>query len=138
MRIYFDENFSPALVEGLRRIQEGRRRDDIEVCSVKEEFGRGARDEDWIPGIASRHGVVITQDTNIHRTKAQWELCRRNKIGVFFVKPPKKGWGYWDIVQLTFRWWPQICVLSREGKRPFSFLIEQTGSRIKPLDAGTF
>lgn len=46
MRIYFDENFSPALVEGLRRIQEGRRRDDIEVCSVKEEFGRGAQDED--------------------------------------------------------------------------------------------
>lgn len=32
MRIYFDENFSPSLVDGLRRIQDGRRADDITVC----------------------------------------------------------------------------------------------------------
>ena len=134
MRIYFDENFSPALIEGLRRIQEGRRRDGIEVCSVKEEFGQGSPDEEWIPGIAIRHGAVITQDTNIHRTKAQWELCRRNKIGIFFVKPPKKGWSYWDIVQLIFRWWPRISVLSRDTERPFGFCIEHNSSKIKPLN----
>jgi len=55
MRVYIDENFSPALVEGLRRIQEGRRTDDITVCSVIEEFGRGAPDETWIPSVASRN-----------------------------------------------------------------------------------
>jgi len=133
MRIYFDENFSPALIEGLRRIQDGRLRDDIIVCSVIEEFGRGAPDETWIPGIASRHGVVITQDININRTRAQWELCRTNKIGVFFIKPPKKGWAYWDIVRLVIRWWSEISRLSKEAERPFGFYIEHDASKIKSV-----
>ena len=134
MRVYFDENFSPALVDGLRRIQEGRRADDITVCSMIEEFGRGAADETWIPGVASRHGVVITQDTNIHRTRAQWELCRTNKIGVFFLKPPKKqSWSYWDIVRLVIRHWSEISRLSKETNRPFGFCIEHDSSKIKSL-----
>lgn len=133
MRIYFDENFSPALVDGLRRIQDGRKADDIAVCSIIEEFGRGAPDETWIPGIASRHGVVITQDTNIHRTRAQWMLCQTNKIGVFFVKPPKKGWGYWDIVRLVVRWWPDISRLAKDTNRPFGFCIEHDSAKIKSL-----
>src|SRR5690625_5941979 len=74
MRIYFDENFSPALISGLKRIQDGRRSEGIDVCSVKEEFGQGCRDEEWIPEIAKRHGVIITQDLNINRTRAQWQL----------------------------------------------------------------
>jgi hypothetical protein len=95
-----------------RRIQDGRKSDDILVCSVIEEFGRGSPDETWIPAVASRHGVIITQDVNIHRLKAQWELCQSNKIGIFFVKPPKKGWSYWDIVRLVVRWWPEISRLA--------------------------
>lgn len=134
MRIYFDENFSPGLVEGLRRIQDGRRSDDIMVFSVAEEFGRGAPDEEWIPGIAKRHGVVITQDLNIHRTRAQWELCRANKIGVFFIKPPKKGWNYWDIVQLVVRWWPDISHRAKNHERPFGFLIEHNSSKLKSCE----
>ncbi len=133
MRIYFDENFSPALVDGLRRIQEGRRSDDITVCSVSEEFTRGAPDETWIPGVASRHGVVVTQDINVNRTRAQWELCRVNKIGVFFVRPPKKGWSYWQIVQLIIRLWPKISELAHETTRPFGFYIEHDSTKIKPV-----
>jgi hypothetical protein len=133
MRIYFDENFSPALIDGLRRIQEGRRSDDITVCSVIEEFKRGVPDETWIPGVASRHGVVITQDININRTRAQWELCRINKIGVFFVRPPKKGWSYWEIVQLIIRLWPHISELARETAKPFGFSIQHDSTKIKPI-----
>jgi hypothetical protein len=133
MRIYFDENFSPALIDGLRRIQEGRRSDDITVCSVIEEFKRGVPDETWIPGVASRHAVVITQDININRTRAQWELCRINKIGVFFVRPPKKGWSYWEIVQLIIRLWPHISELARETAKPFGFSIQHDSTKIKPI-----
>jgi len=133
MRIYFDENFSPALVEGLRRIQEGRRSDDITVCSVIEEFGRGSADETWIPAVASRHGVVVTQDLNLHRLKAQWALCQSNKVGIFFIKPPKKGWSYWDIVRLIVRHWTEISRLAKETERPFGFYIEHDSTKIKSL-----
>jgi hypothetical protein len=133
MRIYFDENFSPALIDGLKRIQEGKRSDDITVCSIIEEFGRGAPDEAWIPGVATRHGIVVTQDLNINRTRAQWELCRSNKIGVVFIRPPKKGWSYWQIVQLIVKFWPQICELSRTTARPFGLCLDHDGTKIKTL-----
>ena len=84
MRIYFDENFSPHLVTGMRAFQEARKSEDVAVCSVEDEFGRGAHDEVWIPGIAQRHGVALTQDLNIHRSRAQRELCEANNIDVFF------------------------------------------------------
>ena len=61
MRIYFDENFSPSLVAGIQKLQDGRKSDGITVHSVIDEFGRGAPDDEWIPGIASQHGCVITQ-----------------------------------------------------------------------------
>jgi|SRR5690625_838868 len=133
MRIYFDENFSPALISGLKRIQDGRRSEGIDVCSVKEEFGQGCRDEEWIPEIAKRHGVIITQDLNINRTRAQWQLCRNNKIGIFFVRPPKKGWSYWDIVRLVIHRWPEISNLAKETRRPFGFHLEYGSRKIKPL-----
>ncbi len=134
MRIYFDENFSPHLVEGIRQIQDGRKSEGVSVCSVKEEFGAGADDEVWIPSVASRHGVVITQDVNIHRTRAQWELCQANKIGVFFFKSPKKaGWSYWQIVQLVVRHWPEIKRLSEQSRRPFGYVVETHRNKLRRL-----
>jgi PIN like domain len=104
------------------------------VCSAIEEFGRGAADEVWIPGIASRHGIAITQDVNIRRTRAQWELCQENKIGVFFFKPPKKeGWSYWQIVELVIRHWPEIKRLTEESRRPFGCVVEMHRSKIRRL-----
>jgi hypothetical protein len=133
MRIYFDENFSPALVKGLRCIQDGRRSDDITVCSVVEEFGKSSPDEIWIPNIAKKHGVVITQDININRLNAQWQLCKVNRIGVFFVKPPKRGWDYWYIVRLVIGLWPEITKQAKECTRPFGFYIEAGTGKMKPL-----
>lgn len=71
MRIYFDENFSHRIASGMREFQSGRRSEGIEVIWCPDEFGRGATDEDWIPRVASKKGVIITQDLNINRVKAQ-------------------------------------------------------------------
>jgi len=135
MRIYFDENFSPHLIVGMRSFQEARRSEDIAVCSVEEEFGRGAADEVWIPRVAQRHGIAITQDLSIHRSRAQWELCQANKIGVFFFKPPprSKMWRYWDIVQLVVRHWAEIKRLSQDERRPFGYVVEMHKSKFSAL-----
>ena len=134
MRIYFDENFSPHLVAGIRAIQGGLRSEDVVVASVKDEFGRGAVDEVWIPGVASQHGVALTQDLNIHRVRAQWELCKANKIGIFFFKPPrKKAWSYWEIAQLVMRHWPEIKRLAASRSRPFGCVVELNKSKFSEL-----
>lgn len=133
MRIYFDENFSPHFVEGLSKIQSARRKDGIEVHSIINEFGRGTDDETWIPGVAQKHGVVITQDLNINRLRAQWRLCRENKVGVFFLKPPKKGWSYWDIVLYVVSLWPKISEIAHETDKPFGCVLEYPNKKIKRL-----
>jgi len=134
MKIYFDENFSPNLIAGFRAFQDGRRSEDVEVLSIETEFGRGSADETWIPAVAQRHGVIITQDLNINRTRAQWELCQTNQVGVFFFKPPKNpGWSYWDIIRLMMKWWDEIKRLSREEHRPFGRVVEIGKSRMSDL-----
>lgn len=135
MRIYFDENFSPHLIVGMKSIQDGRRSEEVDVLSVVSEFGRGRPDEEWIPGVAKRHGIILTQDLNIHRVRAQWHLCRRNKVGIFFFKPPKKekAWSYWDIAQLVVRHWPAIKALVGTESRPFGRVVEMHQSRFGML-----
>jgi PIN like domain len=51
----------------------------FEVLSIKEVFGKGIKDEDWIPQVGKLHGVVITQDKNIHRTKPQRDLLKNTE-----------------------------------------------------------
>jgi hypothetical protein len=133
MRLYFDENFSHRLIEGFAVLQSGRPSEDVQVLSLAEEFGKGCADETWIPGIAQQHGVAITQDTSIHRTRAQWALCQANKIGVFFYKTPKDGWGYWEIIELTLKWWPDIKETGKNSKRPFGRVIQMNKSKWSEL-----
>ena len=108
MRIYFDENFSHRIASGMREFQSARSSEGVTVVWCPDEFERGAADEEWIPQVASKHGVVLTQDLNIHRTRAQWDLCQQNKIGIFFFRPPKAGWGHWVIVREVLNRWEAI------------------------------
>lgn len=133
MRIYFDENFSPHIIKGFAALQDGRKSEDIQVFSIEEAFGKACADETWIPGIARQHGVAITQDNNIYRTPAQWELCKSNKIGIFFIHPPKSGWSYWAIVELLLKWWPRIKEATKEEKRPFGRVISVSRSKWEEL-----
>ncbi len=121
MRIYFDENFSIHLKNGFEAFQRGRPSEEFYVIHVTEEFGRGCPDEIWIPGVAQKHGCVITQDTNINRRKYQWELCKKNKVGMFFFKQPNKRYfDYWQWVSRVFKFWDHIKLTSMNPK-PFGF-----------------
>jgi hypothetical protein len=133
MRIYFDENFSHRIAAGMREFQAARSSEGIEVISCPEEFGRGAADEDWIPKVASKRGIILTQDLNIHRTKAQWELCQRNKVGVFFFKPPRGGWDHWIIVREVVNRWEEIKRLTTSDKRPFGWVVESRRKQLRRL-----
>ena len=124
MRIYFDENFSHRIASGMGEFQKARPTEAVTVIWCPDEFERGAADEEWIPRVASKHGVVLTQDLNIHRTRAQWELCQLNKIGIIFFKPPKAGWDHWVIVREVVNRWEEIKRIGATQKRPFGFVIK--------------
>ena len=61
MIIYVDENISPYLSRGFNILQTPENvkiSDPIEVRSIKDEFGTGAKDEEWIPIAGERNSCV--------------------------------------------------------------------------------
>lgn len=126
-KLYIDENISYHIANGLSKLEKGNG-NDIEVLTIKDEFGRGANDEDWIPLVGKESGVVITQDFNIYRKKLQRDLFENHGVGLFIIRPPSKkhGYRYWEMVQQIINHWPEIKDLV-QNKRPFAFYATANG-----------
>lgn len=72
MTIYCDENVSPTLVKGLSILQD--RLEDVdglklEVKSLVDIYGRGAKDEEWIPKLGKEKALALTHDINLKRRR---------------------------------------------------------------------
>ena len=130
MIIYIDENMPPVLAEGLNILQKplnAKLREVIDVRSLTDEFGRGAKDEEWIPQAGKKDACIITQDYNIHRSRIQKTLCEEYHLGMFFFRAPSKsGFSYWDMVKLIIKHWEKITYIATTENRPFSY---RTGSK---------
>lgn len=120
MKIYIDENISPYLAHGVDILEKPFNK-GIEVLSIKEVFGEGAQDEDWIPKVGAEKGIVITQDYNIQRTQLQKELYLKNGLGIFFFSKSKTGFSYWDMTKELIKRWEKIKKLSSRTKQPFAY-----------------
>lgn len=123
IKIYFDENLPPQLARGLAILEmPNPNHERAEVKSIKDAFGEGIQDEDWIPKLGRENAVVITQDRNIQNIRRQRELYEQYKLGVFFFIPPSKnGYSYWHIVEKIISRWSKIKLLSKKTERPFAF-----------------
>ncbi|HFA50521.1 MAG TPA: hypothetical protein ENJ95_16025 [Bacteroidetes bacterium] len=97
-------------------------RDPFEVKSIKEIFGQGVQDEDWIPKAGEEKAVIITQDYRIQTTRNQNELYRKHGLGIFFFRAPSKtGFTYWQMVEQVIRRWEKLKKIARKEKRPFAY-----------------
>ncbi len=129
MIVYIDENMSPYLAKGFNilqaplNIKSGK---SIEVKSIKEVFGSGAKDEEWIPLAGKQNSCVIPQDYNIKRIRHQRELCAKYNLGMFYFKPPSRnGYTYLDMLKLMVKHWEEITKICNKVQRPFSYKVTQ-------------
>lgn len=134
MKIFFDENFSPYLAHGFRSFQAGRPSEEIEVLHLADTFDHGTPDEAWIPALAKMHAVAVTQDFNLCIMKMQWQLCVKYKIGIFFLRPPKKKkYGYWDLVDMVLKHWRAMKDITTSEDRPFAYQITPRSTKPEPM-----
>lgn len=130
IQLYIDENISPFLAQGLHYLEKGNG-NEIAVLSIKDVFGNGALDEDWIPKIGEVGGIVITQDFNIFRKKQQKDLYEKCGVGLFFIRPPsKRGYRYWEMVEQIVYRWVEIKELSR-SRPPFAYECTAKGKFVR-------
>ncbi len=131
MTIYVDENMSPFLARGFNILQQPENVKlpvSIEIRSIKDEFGQGARDEDWIPIAGRSNSCVLTQDYNTYRIEHQRHLCETFGLGMFYFRPPSKnGFLYWDMIKLMVKHWPMIMRISTREARPFAYKVTSRG-----------
>lgn len=124
-KIYIDENMPSQLAHGLHILQQPQNAKDgfeIEVLSIKEVFGQGTQDEDWIPKVGAENGIVITQDFRIQSQKHQRELYIESGVGILFLNPPSSGgFSYWDLVKKLISEWEDIKKIIKKNKTPFAF-----------------
>ena len=124
-KIFIDKNLPRQLADGLNCLQQPQNsRDDIEieVLSIKNIFGQGEQDEDWIPKVGKENGIVITQDYRIQTLRHQRELYQKNGLGILFFSPPSnKGFTYWEMVKQLVNRWDDIKQIIRKNHTPFAF-----------------
>ncbi len=124
-KIFIDENMPPQLARGLNILQLPQNLKDgikIEVLSIKDHYGEGAKDEIWIPEVGKVGGIVLTQDYRIQTLRHQRELYKQYGVGILFFSPPSKaGFAYWEMVKQVIKRWEEIKGIIRKNKPPFAY-----------------
>ncbi len=84
MKVVIDENLSPALARALNALFVGER----EVVHIREKFGPGVKDADWIARLSSEgRWIVISGDASIAKRKAEQAVFRHSRLIGFFLSP---------------------------------------------------
>lgn len=121
IRILVDENLSEHLADGLNAIQ--RPLDNgITVVSMAAIFGKGTKDEDWIPKWGKQDGIFLTEDYNIIRSRHFADLLEQNDFGAFFLKVPNKT-SYWERVRIIIKHWPEISKIICSKRKPYAYRV---------------
>ena len=124
LRIYIDENIAPQMAQAFDTVQSHlncEEKREIKVLSIKEVFGKGALDEEWIPEVGKENGIVITQDRRIQKSRHQQELYKSNGVGIIFLKAPKGGMSFWGMFKHLVYWWEKIKNICVKNKTPFAY-----------------
>ncbi|MBY3472089.1 hypothetical protein HFN78_14295 [Rhizobium laguerreae] len=82
MKVLVDENLPPALARSLNALFAGKH----EVIHIRDRFGPGVKDVEWIGQLSSEgRWVVISGDRRITRNKAEYNAFRNSHLVGFFL-----------------------------------------------------
>jgi len=130
INIYLDENLSEYVADALNSLNKGYFQNVI-VFSTKNTFGKGASDEKIIPEIGTHAGILITKDIKITKTQLQFDLCKKHKLGMFFLSLPKNQNKHWEIVKLLINHWENMVNIITKEHAPFAYRIKFRGKMEK-------
>jgi hypothetical protein len=137
-KVFIDENLPPQIARGLHILQQPQNdRDAIQfdIISIKDQFGQGAVDEEWIPNVGQVKGIVITQDLRIQSLKHQRELYMQNGVGILFFSPPSnKGFAYWEMVKQVINRWEEIKTIIKRHKTPFAYRCSSRSAKFENMN----
>lgn len=130
MKVIIDENLPPALARSLHALFAGKH----EVVHVRDRFGPGVKDVEWIGQLSSEgRWVVISGDRRITRNKAEYSAFRNSHLVGFFLS---KGLYKSPIIKQMERilaLWQTIETQSAIVQGRAMFELPMTSAKIKQM-----
>lgn len=125
MKLLVDNNISPLVARTLRAaLTEG----EGHVEHIRERFGPGVKDEDWLQALGSEGGwAVLTADHRISRRPHEKAIWRSTDLVIFFLEPafaklpPREQAG-----RLILRWEDLVAAFGK-SRPPAGFRVRLRG-----------
>ncbi|PHR98019.1 MAG: hypothetical protein COA80_06105 [Leeuwenhoekiella sp.] len=124
MKLYFDENFPPAIPKALNSLEI--HEPENEIFSTSSEFKTGIKDQLLIKKIGDNKGIWITFDRKA--LKAHYKVLKRYKVSVFAFEFGSHK--YWEKVYLVLKHWKKIKVILSERKDDSFYMYRITKTKI--------
>ena len=133
MIVFLDDNMPPYLAHAFQILQAPQNlkkgRLNIEVKHIRDVFGKGAKDLDWITALAKNQSYVITQDIHITRRKDEIAAYQANGICMFFIKGrnSKDTLSAFDMVEILAKQWESMVAIMIKQKGAFAYRMQLAG-----------
>lgn len=131
--MYFDENMPPHLARGFHTIQNvenlQRKNRSIEVRLLKDDFGTGSKDLEWIPKLKGSKSFIITRDIHLDKRKDEIAAYHDAGIGLFFIRGAsrKANLTVWEMLLILSKQWEEMIKIMKNKKVPFSYKVTYGG-----------
>ena len=134
MTVYFDENMPPHLARGFHTIQNienlKRKNRSIDVKLLKDDFGTGSKDLEWLLKLKDTNSFIITRDIHLDKRKDEITAYHDAGIGLFFIRGASKKTNLtvWEMLLILSRQWEEMIKIMRKRKAPFSYSVAYKGT----------
>lgn len=126
MRIFFDENLSEHVAQGINLLNK-KYYPNIEVVSTKVAIRPEASDPEVIDFVSQEQGIIVSRDKGIAKTQTYYELCREKNVAVIIFKLPTGYDCLWNMVKLIINEWDEIIEYINTLKPPFYLSVTPRG-----------
>ena len=134
MIVYFDENIPPHLARGFQTIQKvenlKRKNRTINIKLLKDDFGTGSKDLEWIPKLKGTNSFIVTRDIHLDKRKDEIAAYHDAGIGLFFIRGASKKTNLtvWEMLLIISRQWEEMIKIMKKRKPPFSYRVAYAGT----------
>ena len=95
MKVYFDENYSHYVAKAFNLFE--CKLKEVEVIATEDALYKSASDEEIVKHVSENNGILFTKDGDFVKAQLITELMKSYKIGLFYMKTPKKE-VYWNMI----------------------------------------
>lgn len=117
MKIFIDENISPALSKAMNHLQDILD-ENHEFCHAHEKFDRGTPDEQWLAQLQEEDNWVIVSKDRFDKGAPEKAVFRQCGITIVHLDKKWSKHSGWEIAQQLVKWWPTLSSKLRDGHHP--------------------